>query len=132
MSEPNTENNIQDTGIPTLTMTVSASQEVQWPVDDTLSISEMAADAKATGDAIADVEAALADVESEIQHIVTVAYPVGSIYMTISAEAPDFDGTWVEIAVTATWAQLKSGKRDYALLPEGDTGGDVHFWLRTA
>lgn len=58
-------------------------------------------------------------------------YPVGSIFMTVSSEAPEFEGTWVEIAVTATWNQLKTGRRGYTALESGETGGDVHFWLRT-
>jgi hypothetical protein len=71
-------------------------------------------------------------VADAIGGIVSESYPVGSIYMTVGDEAPTFTGTWVEIAITATWAQLKTGKRGYAELEDGDSGGAVHFWLRTA
>lgn len=132
MSEPNTESSIQETGIPTLTMEVSPSTEVQWPVDATLSIAEEAADAKATGDAINDLQADIADLAEEISHVSSLSYPVGAIIMTTSTEAPSFDGTWVEIAVTMSLAQMKSGKRGFEELASGQTGGDIHFWLRTA
>lgn len=152
-----TENSIQEIGIPTITMTVDPSDEVQWPVDKTLSISEEAADAKATGDAINNVAADVADLMADVGAIqawtgediplnssagstsiadafldvIGTTYPVGSIIMTASSDAPSFSGTWVEVGITATWAQLKSGKRDYAELEDGETGGTVHFWLRT-
>ena len=129
----------------------------QTAVDKTLSISDMAADAKATGDAIANVAADLADAIADISDIedwtgedipvssapgassiadaisalVGESYPVGSIYMTVSNYPPSFIGTWVEIAITATWQQLKTGQRGYTELEEGQTGGSVHFWLRT-
>lgn len=67
-----------------------------------------------------------------ITNVVSQSYPVGSIYMTTTATAPTFGGTWEEIAITATWAQLKSGTRGYATLATGETGGTVHFWRRTA
>lgn len=44
---------------PQISLTVSAAETVQAPIDDSLSIAGMAADAKATGDAIADVNAEL-------------------------------------------------------------------------
>lgn len=47
-----TDSSIQDIGIPEIQVEVSAMEEVQWPVDPTLSIAEEAADAKATGEAI--------------------------------------------------------------------------------
>lgn len=140
---PDTEDSIQQNGIPVLTMEVSqespvltmevdAANDVQWPVDSSLSIQGEAADAKATGDAIGNLEVDISDLSTEIEDIPTVIYPVGSIIMTASEEAPGFPGTWTEIAITATWDQLTSGKRGYATLAEGDTGGAVHFWMRTA
>ena len=152
-----TDTNIGETGIPSLTMTVSASEVVQAPVDATLSISEMPADAKATGDAISAVASDVADNSADIADILawtgedinvnsetgsqTIAqaiagitsepYPVGTVIMTISDTAPTFNGTWVEIAVTATWNQLKTGLRGYQELEEGQSGGSLHFWLRT-
>lgn len=67
-----------------------------------------------------------------IADVVSQGYPVGSIYMSTSSTAPTFGGTWEEIAITATWTQLKTGTRDYATLPVGATSGTVHFWRRTA
>lgn len=155
---PNTEQSIQETGgVPEIAMTLEVSGMTQTAVDKTLTIADMAADAKATGDAIADVAADLATAISDISDIeewtgedipvssspgassiaeaissiVGESYPVGSIYMTTSNFPPTFTGTWVEIAITATWAQLKIGQRGYAPLEQGVTGGAVHFWLRT-
>lgn len=117
-------------GIPEVEMAVSVSGMTQYPVDKTLAIEDMAADAKATGEAIINLQGDIADLESEIQDITNVAYPVGSIYMTVTDEPPTFPGVWVEVAIKATWSQLKSGVRNYAELEEGQTGGTVHFWLR--
>ena len=127
---PDTENSIQETGIPVLTMEVSASNEVQWPVDDTLSISGEAADAKVTGDAIADLTADLAEVP-------TWFYPVGAIYMTTNDTLPtelSALGTWEEIRIPLTWGDIKNGTRSYAEIGDDDEteSGTVHFWLRTA
>lgn len=160
-SNGSTEQNVQDSingtgGIPLIEMSMEVSGMTQTAVDKTLSITDMAADAKATGDAIRDVADDLTNLATDVSDIQqwtgedirvntesskTVAeaiasvtgdtYPVGSIFMTTSDATPPFDGTWVEIAITATWAQLKTGKRDYAELASGDTGGTVHFWLRT-
>lgn len=66
---PNTDESINESGIPQLTMEVSPSQEIQWPVDATLSISEEAADAKAVGDALADIESAISDINIDISGI---------------------------------------------------------------
>lgn len=155
---PNTEQSIESTGgIPEIEMDMEVSGMTQAAVDKTLSIPDMAADAKATGDAIGKASDDIADVASDVADILqwtgqdikltsdpeskTIAeavsqvisepYPVGSIYMSTHSHAPLFSGTWVEIGVTATWTQLKNGKRDYVELDTGDTGGTVHFWLRT-
>lgn len=70
---PNTDGSIQETGgVPVLHMTVSPSNNVQAPVDKTLSISEMAADAKATGDAINNLGAAI---EEEIAELAADVVP---------------------------------------------------------
>lgn len=112
-------------GIPVIEVEMEVSGMTAYPTDKTLSIADMPADAKEVGDQIDILQSAIASIISE-------SYPVGSIYMTVSDSAPTFTGTWVEIAITATWNQLKTGKRGYAELESGDTGGTVHFWLRTA
>ena len=144
-------------GIPIIEMEVSASGMTAYPVDRTLSLDGMPADAKTVGDRLNDDEAAITDVAEDVTDILTWTgedipisaedqtsisevisgmtsdpYPVGSIYMTTSSDAPAFDGTWEEIKITATWNQLKTGKRGYEALESGDTGGTVHFWHRTA
>lgn len=68
---PDTQESINDTGLPVVSITVqetepplvtfgvSASQTVQAPVDPTLTISGKAADAKATGDEIRSIKPAV-------------------------------------------------------------------------
>ena len=122
---PNTEQSIEETGgVPEIELDVEVYGMVNYPTDKTLSIPDMPADAKKTGEEIANLAA-------EIANIVSQTYPVGTIIMTTSSTAPLFTGTWVEVGITATWTQLKNGKRDYTELEDGDTGGTVHFWLRT-
>lgn len=196
-------------GIPIVEMDVEVYGMTAYPVDKSLSISDMAADSKVTGDEITNLQGAILDNAEEIADIKlwtgediplntntsapTIAdaveaiqewtasdipassdpgansiaeelegvktrtaadipmssaqgansiatamaaiipslFPVGSIYMTTSATAPAFGGTWTEIAITATWTQLNAGTRGYAALASGASGGDVHFWLRT-
>lgn len=157
-SEQSVLNSINNSGgLPVITFSISVSGMTTYPTDKTLSIRDMAADAKETGDAIDALESATTDlglavegiqawtaadipmnggehspsIADAIDDIAGVSYPVGSIYMTVSDEEPGFPGTWVEIAITATFNQIKSGKRGYEELEEGQTGGDVHFWLRT-
>ena len=140
MSEntPNTPNSIDD-GIPEVNFGVQVSQVVQAPIDDTLTIAGMAADAKATGDAI---NAAKAELQEEIDAIDTGVdsvpgklFPVGAIYVSTSSSAPTFGGatwTWQEIMIPTTWGDLEDGSRSYQAKAEGDTPGTLHFWLRTA
>ena len=124
-NEQSVQESIESTGgIPVIEVALQVSGMTQTPTDKTLSIADMAADAKEVGDRFDVVEAAIAGIAGDF-------YPVGSIYMTASSSAPTFTGTWVEIAITATWSQLRNGKRDYEPLESGDTGGTVHFWLRT-
>lgn len=145
-------------GVPEISLEVEVSGMTAYPTDKTLSIEDMPADAKKTGDEINDLQADLADVALDVDdikswtgsdipltasessptiaqaiaNITSDAYPVGSIYMTTSDSSPSFSGTWVEIAITATFVDIKTGKRGYQQLGQGATGGDVHFWLRTA
>ena len=127
-----------DDGIPEVNFTVEVSNVVQSPIDPTLSIEGMAADAKATGDAI---NAAKDELQEEIDAIDTGVdsvpgklFPVGAIYVSTSATAPTFGGdTWVwqEIIFPATFGDLMDGTRSY--VAKGSvTAGTVHFWLRTA
>lgn len=81
---PNTDESIQETGgVPVLHMTVSPSNNVQAPVDKTLSISEMAADAKATGDAINNLGAAI---EEEIAELAADVVPKSYIDTSLTQE----------------------------------------------
>jgi hypothetical protein len=59
MSETNNTPNSIDDGIPEVDFTLQVANVVQAPIDPTLSIEGMAADAKATGDAIAETETEL-------------------------------------------------------------------------
>ena len=94
-------------------------------IDATLTAEGGAADAKATGDAIAAAVVTAATIAA--------LYPVGSVYVTTLASVPrSITGTWQEITVSATWADLKNGTRGYALLPTGTQPGTLHFFLRTA
>lgn len=134
----NTPSSIDD-GIPEVSFEVEVSNVVQAPIDDTLSISGEAADAKATGDAIA---AAKAELQEEIDALDTGVdsvpgrlYPVGAIYISTSATAPTFGGSdwvWTEIMIPTTWGDLDDGSRSYRAKESGDTTGNIHFWLRTA
>lgn len=138
MSEVNTPTSIDD-GIPQVSFTLQVSNVQQAPIDDTLSISGMAADAKATGDAIA---AAKSELEEEIEDIIinvsgvaNTLFPVGSVYISTSATAPTFgqsNWNWQEIMLPVTQGDLMDGSRSYAAKGEDDTPGALHFWLRLA
>ena len=63
------------------------------------------------------------------EEALNLMFPVGSIYMSTSSTAPSFGGTWVEIRITETWAEVEADTQSY----EAATGtGSVHFWKRTA
>ena len=128
---PNTESSLLTTGgIPEVTMEVEVYGTTQTPVDATLSISEMAADAAATGAAIAAVAEDVTELAADVAAILGTTYPVGSIYMTIEDSVPeDMPGTWTEILIPLTWGDATSGTRSYSA---GTGTGTVHFFLRTA
>lgn len=155
-----TEQSILDIGgIPEIDEDVEVFGMTQAEVDKTLTLEDCAADAKAVGDRFGNVEADIIDLDEKVREIenwtgedillkpddeqtvsgaieelqqqtIQNVYPIGSIYMSTSAEAPSFLGTeWEEILITATWSQLKSGMRSHAA---GQSTGTVHFWMRTA
>jgi hypothetical protein len=139
-----------DDGIPEVSFTVEVAQVVQAPIDPTLKIQGMAADAKATGDAIDKVAEDAADaldaavnalqeeideIDSGVDSVTGKLFPVGAIYVSTSATAPTFGGTnwrWQEIILPVTQGDLMDGTRSYAAKAEGDTPGTLHFWMRIA
>lgn len=140
MSEntPNTPNSIDD-GIPEVNFTLEVANVVQAPIDPTLTIEGMAADAKATGDAIATAKSELQEeidaLDTGVDSVPGRLFPVGAIYVSTSSSAPTFGGstwTWQEIMIPTTWGDLEDGSRSYRAKETGDTPGTIHFWLRTA
>lgn len=149
MSEVNSQQSI-DTGIPEVHFSMEVFNTVQTPVDPSLSVTGMAADAKATGEAIQqvktdideDIQALNETVDQKISEIGTsvgniygLLFPVGSIYVTTADTPPAFGGNlwrWQEIKIPATWGDLEEGYRSFLTLSSSDTPGNVHFWLRIA
>lgn len=155
---PNTEQSIENTGgVPEIEFEMEVSGMTQTAVDRTLSIADMAADAKATGDAIQGVAEDLADLAADvatmdektgediplssapgapsIAEAVGDYYPVGSVYVTAADELPAVIaamGTWIEVAIPLTWGDIKRGSRSYTETGGEFTPGNLHFWLRTA
>ena len=117
-----TDNSILEEGIPQIELTLSVMETVQAPVDATLSVAGEAADAKATGDAISNLNTTLTAA-------IAALFPIGSIYVSMSSTAPSFYGTWVEIVIPATWGDLEDGMRSCT---PGTGTGNMHFWKRTA
>ena len=117
-----TENNILEEGIPEITLSLAVDNTVPAPVDNTLSISGQAADAKATGDAISALQTTL-------EAAIAALFPVGAIYVSTSSTAPAFFGTWVEVVIPATWGDIEDGMRSYT---NGTGTGNLHIWRRTA
>lgn len=122
--------------IPVITLQVSASDTVQAPIDDTLSVAGQAADAKAVGDAIDALEDSLSEdidaVSDAVDAVPGTLFPVGSVIITTSDTAPTIGGTWSEVMIPATWGDLEDGARSYTAKGESDTPGTLHFWMRTA
>lgn len=134
----NTPSSIDD-GIPEVNFTLEVSNTVQAPVDATLSISGMAADAAATGEAIDaakdELQEEIDSLDEDISGLAGALFPVGSIYVSTSSTAPTFGGinwNWQEIMIPATWGDLEDGARSYIAKGENDTPGTIHFWLRIA
>ena len=119
---PNTQTDISEQGIPEIALTVQVAETVQAPVDNTLSIAGQAADAQATG-------AAIAALQTTLSEAIATLFPIGAIYVSTSNEAPAFYGTWVEITIPATWGDIDDGNRSFV---EGTGTGTIHFWKRTA
>ena len=135
---PESQESLSD-GIPEVSFTMEVEETVQAPIDDTLTVSGMAADAKATGDAIAaakaDLQEEIDNIETGVESVAGKLFPVGSIYISTSASAPTFGGTnwnWQEIMIPVKQGDLINGSRSYAAKGSGDTPGTVHFWLRIA
>lgn len=139
MSEVNNTPASIDDGIPEVSFTLEVSNTVQAPVDPTLSIEGVAADAKATGDAIQaakdDLQEQIDNIETGVESVAGQLFPVGAVYISTSSTAPTFGGnTWVwqEIKMPATWGDIEDGFRSYENVDSGDTPGTLHFWKRTA
>ena len=158
---PNTEQSIEETGgIPEIELEVEVNGMTQTAVDKTLSVDNMAADAKVVGERFADDEADLSQALQDIEEIQgwtaedikmsdeegapTIAeqftevlgqvFPVGSLYMTTLTSLPDYIsalGTWVEVAVPLSYGDIRKGTRSYAETESGFTPGTIRFWLRT-
>ena len=64
-----------------------------------------------------------------IAAMINSLFPVGAVYVSLNNTAPAFYGTWQEIKIVATWADLEYGLRNYA---DGVSTGSIHFWRRTA
>lgn len=78
-------------GIPEITMEVEAYQMVQTAVDKTLSIAEMAADAKAVGDAIGDIEASISDLSTSDGIALTAEDGSPTVYEAITGLQDDVE-----------------------------------------
>ena len=97
MSEINTENSIEEQGIPEISLRVSPAETVQAPVDATLSISGEAADAAAVGAALASLqttlETAIAALSRLVQSIVQrLLLPRRSMAHGLKSKCPSLMG----------------------------------------
>ena len=126
---PNTEQSIENTGgVPVIEQEMLVSGMTMYPTDKTLTVAEMPADAKETGEALADLAA-------DIAGVIGATWPVGSVYITAAEELPQAIasiGTWVEIAMPLRLLDIKNGSRTYAEATEEYHASNLHMWLRTA
>lgn len=122
MSEVNTNESIEEQGIPEIRLRVGVQETVQSPVDDSLSIHGMAADAAAVG-------SALTALQETLSGAIAALFPVGAVYGTTSDVAPAFYGTWVEILIPMSQGDIEDGTRSFA---NGTGTGTLHYWRRTA
>lgn len=88
MADPNTEGSILNNGIPKITLGMRASTVLYSPTDKTLSISEMPADAKATGDAIRNAKSELSEDITNLAADVLTKDMVDAT-MTVQGNPPD-------------------------------------------
>lgn len=158
---PNTEQSIEQTGgVPEIEMEVEVFGMAMYPTDKTLSIENMPADAKKTGDAIRDANDDIAEVLLDVKALQeetgediplnsledspTIAeavgdmmgniYPVGAVFVTAAGELPSLIaalGTWVEIALPLKHGDKLNGTRSYTEVGTGFTPGNLRFFLRT-
>lgn len=126
-----------DDGIPSVSFSVSVSEVVQAPIDTTLSISGMSADAKATGDAIrqaqTELQGEIDGLSEDLSGFFDALFPVGSIYVSTSDSAPSFGGedwNWIEVLIPVKQGDLIDGTRSFVEVQEGDETGTLHFWKR--
>lgn len=114
----NTENSLVETeGIPEIELEMEVFGMTQAEVDKTLSIEDCAADAKATGDAIADVTADLADAISDITTLANTVAGLNGTDIPITGEQ---DADSIQEAIAAVDAKTAE---DIPLSddPEADT-----------
>ena len=137
MSEINTGNSIETEGIPEISLQLEVQNTVQAPVDPTLTVSGMAADARETGLRInaakQELQTAIDGVSESVAAVAGLLFPVGAIYVSTSETAPTFGGenwNWEEILIPATWGDIEDGSRSYKTKEDEDTPGTLHFWRR--
>lgn len=130
---PDTENAVNESGIPTIEITVQSqtpqtvdfdveeSQYIRTPVDDTLSIAGMAADAKATGDRFTDAEGDIDALETDVTALET------AVAAKVNKPATNPNGTSGQVLKTngdGTTAWI-----DRALPTDAQTAVAVSAWL---
>lgn len=136
----------QIANIPEIAFTLHAFPSCVAPVDPTLTLTEQAAEAKATGDAVSELQANVADTEMALMDdylhmspqkipaakkrnvqselgLVDLIYPVGAFYISFSDVSPGtlFSGTqWEQIRDCFLFAADKEH-------PAGSTGGSLFY-----